>query len=128
MIRSSNPGGGRRFSFHTKLPGLPWYPPSLLLNGKRGSLPAIRWQRRDIDHSSPSNTEVKSAWSYSFPLYALMAWTMTAVFFKFINCLASAFERSGQRKYVISCSSRFVSKLEILRERSLFTVVFCTLD
>lgn len=81
MIRSSNPGGGKRFSFYTKRPGRPWCPPRLLLNGKRGSLPAIRPQGRDVDHSSPSNTEVKSAWSFSFPLSALMAWTRTTVFF-----------------------------------------------
>jgi hypothetical protein len=75
MSRGSSPGRGREFFFSPR-PVRLWGPPTLLSNGgTRGSFPGVKWPEREADHSPPSNTEVKNAWSYtSTPQYASMAW------------------------------------------------------
>jgi len=42
----------------------------------RGTFPGVKRTGREVDHSSPSSGEVKSAWSYpSTPQYAFTAWS-----------------------------------------------------
>jgi len=42
--------------------------------------PGLKWPWREPDHSTPSSTEVKNAWSYtSTPQYAFMAWCSVKV-------------------------------------------------
>jgi hypothetical protein len=40
-------------------------PPSLLLNGHRGSFPGLKRPGRYVDHSSVFSAEVKNGWSYN---------------------------------------------------------------
>jgi hypothetical protein len=50
-------------------PPIKWVPGALL--------PRVKWAGREADHSSPSSTEVKNAWSYiSTPPHAFMAWCL----------------------------------------------------
>jgi hypothetical protein len=42
-------------------------PPSIKFNGFRGSLPGVRWPKCGVNHSLPSNVEVKNMWSYKGP-------------------------------------------------------------
>jgi hypothetical protein len=43
MVWCSNPGGGKRFSFHHTHEDWPWCPYNLLYNGYGGSVPEIKW-------------------------------------------------------------------------------------
>jgi hypothetical protein len=61
-------------------PPIQWVPGTLSLGVKRS--------RREADHSSPSNAEVKNAWSYtSIPQYAFMAWCLVKLIIKFIHIM-----------------------------------------
>jgi hypothetical protein len=55
-----------------------WDPLSLLSKGYQGFfLLGVKRPRREADHSPPSSTEVKNAWSYtSNPPYVFMAWCL----------------------------------------------------
>jgi hypothetical protein len=45
--------------------------------GTRGSFPGGKAARHEADHSPPSGTKVKNAWSYtSTPQYIFMAWCL----------------------------------------------------
>jgi hypothetical protein len=45
--------------------------------GSGGSIPGVKRPEREADHSPPSSTEVKNAWSYtSTPLYVFMTWRL----------------------------------------------------
>jgi hypothetical protein len=39
-------------------------PSSLLSNGYRGSFPGLKRSGRNVDHSHPSNAEVRNEWRY----------------------------------------------------------------
>ena len=41
-------------------PHRPWIPRSLVVLGKRGSFPGVKRSGREVDHSPPSNAEVKN--------------------------------------------------------------------
>ena len=42
----------------------------------------VKWQRREVNHSTPSSAEVKNVWSYaSVPLYAFMEWAVTIYYY-----------------------------------------------
>jgi len=59
-----------------------WGPLSLLFSRYWRLFPGIKWQARDVDHSSPFGVEVKNWWIYtSSPPYALMVWTVTTLYF-----------------------------------------------
>jgi len=61
---------GQIFFSSPKRPGRLWGSTSLLFNCYRYSFPGIR---REVDHSPPSNDEVRNEWSYtSTPLYRFM--------------------------------------------------------
>ena len=55
-VRGSNPSGSE--IFRTR-PDPSWGPPSLLYNGYRVSFPAIKRPGRGVNHTPPSNAEVK---------------------------------------------------------------------
>jgi hypothetical protein len=42
-----------------------WDPPNLLFKGHRSSFSGAKRQGHDVDKSSPSNAELKNAWSYT---------------------------------------------------------------
>jgi hypothetical protein len=69
------PVGSRIFSSPQRAyPRRLWGPPSLLFNGYRGSLPGVKRQGREADHSPPTSVEVKKMWIYTpTPPYAIMA-------------------------------------------------------
>jgi hypothetical protein len=57
---------------------------SLPINGYWSSFPGIKRPGCEVDHSPPSNAEIKNEWSYtSAPLYAFMAWTDRTPYFTF---------------------------------------------
>jgi hypothetical protein len=52
-----------------------WSPPTLLLNGYRGSFPGEKQLESDVNHTPPYYTKIKSLWSYtSTPLHVFMVW------------------------------------------------------
>jgi hypothetical protein len=66
-IRGSNPGRVTRFSFSPKRPDLMWGPPTLLLNGQRGSFPRVKRPGNEIDQSPAPRAKVKEILSYLSP-------------------------------------------------------------
>ena len=62
--KNKNPGRGR-FFFSPKRPDRRWGPPTLLINGYRGSFPHEKRQGREVINSPPSKAEVKNGWSYT---------------------------------------------------------------
>jgi hypothetical protein len=54
--RGSNPSGGEIFR---TCPDRPWGPPTLLYNGYRLPFLEVKRPGRGVDHSIPSNAEVK---------------------------------------------------------------------
>jgi hypothetical protein len=73
-------GRGREFFSSSPRPDRLWIPPSFLSSGYRDSFSGCKvagWGggEGEADHSPPSSSEVKNAWSYaSTPLYVFMAW------------------------------------------------------
>jgi hypothetical protein len=63
LSRVRFPAGARTFS--SKFPDLLWGSHSLLLNGYRGSLWGVKRPQLKVDHSPPSNGEVKNECSYN---------------------------------------------------------------
>ena len=59
-VQGSNPGKGNRI---LKCLNWFWGPPYLLCSAYGGSLPVVQWSGCEVDHSSPSSTEVKNEWS-----------------------------------------------------------------
>ena len=56
---------GQRFNSSPKRPDQLWDPSSLLLNGQYSSLPGVKRQAHEINHSPPSNAKVTNEWSYT---------------------------------------------------------------
>jgi hypothetical protein len=54
-VQGSNPGVGEIL---LTCPDLPWGPSSLLFNWYWVSFSRLKWAGQDIDHPSPSNTEI----------------------------------------------------------------------
>jgi len=71
---------GRGITFFYSPPHLDklWGPLSLLSNGYKAALsPGVQQLGHEADHSPPSNTKVKNAWSYtSTPTYMSMVWCL----------------------------------------------------
>jgi hypothetical protein len=61
----SYPDRDKRFLSCTKRPGRLGDPTSHLFIGHRGSFPAVKRLGHEVNHSSPSNDEVKQEWSYT---------------------------------------------------------------
>jgi hypothetical protein len=61
--RSSILGRGRELFLRHRVQDWLWGPTSLLSNGTLS--PGVKWPGREADHSPPSSTEVKNAWSYN---------------------------------------------------------------
>jgi hypothetical protein len=75
-------------------------PPSLLFNGYRHYFPALKRPERDVDHSSPSNVDVKDEWSCtSTRPHAFMTCTGSGCFTEFFNCCKIRDEHFG-----VTCS------------------------
>jgi hypothetical protein len=63
-----------------------WGPPSLPINGHRGSFPEVKWPEREVNHSPPSSAEVKNEWSFtSIPPLRFMALTGKTLLFTFLT-------------------------------------------
>jgi hypothetical protein len=76
-VRSSSPGKDKRFFCSPKRPDWLCGPPSLLLNGYRGSFPRTKRPGFAVNHSSVASVEVNKEWSCRLsllPPYAFMAW------------------------------------------------------
>ena len=67
-VQDSNPGRGKKFCSPPKRPEQLVDSTSLLFNGHRGSLPAVKRSERKNDHSLPSDVEVTNEYN----LYDLM--------------------------------------------------------
>jgi hypothetical protein len=67
-VQGSNPGRGKIFFSSPKRPDRLWCPPSILLNGYRGSFPGVRRSEGDADRWPPSAAEVKNE-SSPLPIY-----------------------------------------------------------
>ena len=63
-VCSSNPERGKRFLTFSECQDHLKGPLSLLFNGN-GVLSGVKWPGCDVDHSPPSNAEVKNEWSYT---------------------------------------------------------------
>jgi hypothetical protein len=75
--QGSFPGRARIFLFrHRVQPGSGAHPASYPA-ATEGSFPGVKRLGREANHSPPSSTEIKNAWSYtSIPLYVFMAWCL----------------------------------------------------
>jgi hypothetical protein len=77
MIGGSIPGRGWEF-FSSPRSNLLWDPPSLQSNGTRNCFLGVKRPGREADHSPPSSAEVMNSWSYPFPPYAFIPFTVVS--------------------------------------------------
>jgi len=65
-VRSSYTDGGRGFFPSPKRPARLWCHPAYCpVSTRVGSLPRVKWLRRDIDHTPKFNAEIKTEWSFT---------------------------------------------------------------
>ena len=58
---------GVRFPFLlSKHPDRLWGPPNLLFSKYWGYFPGVEWPMCEVNHSPPSNAEVRNKWSYAY--------------------------------------------------------------
>ena len=66
-VQGLNAGMGQRFISSPKCPQQLWGPPSLLLIWYWCSFPGVKWVGHEVNHSPPSNAEVKNAPTLPMP-------------------------------------------------------------
>jgi len=73
----SSTGPGQQIFFSSKRPDRLRGPPSVRLNGYRGSFAETKRPAREVNHSLPPSVQTKNEWSYiSTPSNVFMAWTL----------------------------------------------------
>jgi hypothetical protein len=72
--------GARGFSLLQKRPDQVWVPPSVLFSGYQGSFPIVKWLRHEVNHSPPSNAEVKNEWIYTSTPPYMPSWRGQGIF------------------------------------------------
>jgi hypothetical protein len=71
------PAGAGNFSLHHRVQNASGAYPVSYPMGTRSSFPGVKRPGREADHSPPSNSEVKNAWSCtSAPQYVFMVWCL----------------------------------------------------